>query len=90
MTLKPVNQKTIYHSYADLYEKLMNDECDIAKAEQASHCLDGMNRTYALEIKRAEVANMLKGNSERTEIRIVETKNFDQIPIEEGKEKIEP
>jgi len=86
-TMKPVNQKSIYHSYAELYEKLMNDECDIAKAEQASHCLDGMNRTYALEIKRAEVANMLKGNSERTEIRIVETKNFDQIPIGEHKEE---
>jgi hypothetical protein len=83
-TLKPVNQKSIYHSYGDLYEKIMNDECDIPKAEQASHCLDGMNRTYALEIKRAEIENMLKGNSEKTEIRIIEIKNFDQIPLEEN------
>jgi len=83
-TPRPVNQKSIYHSYAELYERIMNDECDITKAEQAAHCLDGMNRTYALEIKRAEVENMLKGNSERTEIRIVETKNFEQIPIAEG------
>jgi len=83
-TLKPANQKSIYHSYAELYEKIMNGECDIAKAEQASHCLDGMNRTYALEIKRAEVENMLKGNSEKTEIRIIEIKNFDQIPMEEN------
>jgi hypothetical protein len=82
-TLRPVNQKSIYHSYGDLYEKIMNDECDIAKAEQAAHALDGMNRTYALEIKRAEVENMLKGNSEKTEIRVVETKNFDQIQIED-------
>ena len=81
--MRPVNQKSIYHSYAELYEKLMNDECDVAKVEQASHCLDGMNRTYALEIKRAEIENMLQGNSVKTEIRIIETKNFDKIPIEE-------
>jgi hypothetical protein len=83
-TLRPVNQKSIYHSYGELYEKIMNEECDVAKAEVAAHCLDGMNRTYALEIKRAEVENMLKGNSEKIEIRIVEVKNFDNIPLDEA------
>lgn len=82
--LKPVNQKSIYHSFGDLYEKIMNDEITDAKAEVAVQALAGMNRTYALEIKRAEVENMLKGNSEKTEIRVVEVKNFDQIPIEEN------
>ena len=81
-TLKPVNQKSVYQSFADIYEKLMNDEMDVSKAEQASHCLDGMNRTYALELKRAEVESSVKGNTVKTEIRIIETKNFDQLPIE--------
>jgi hypothetical protein len=37
-----------------------------------------MNRSFALEIKRAEIA--------REPIRIIETKNFDQIPLEEKTE----
>jgi len=82
-TQKPVNQKSVYHSYADVYDKLMNGEISEGTAEQASHALDGMNRTYALEIKRAEVEHILKGNA-KTEIRIVEIKNFDNLPIEEN------
>ena len=82
--MKPVNQKSIYHSYADLYEKIMSDEVPIDKAEQAAHCLDGMNRTAALEIKRAEVLHTIQGNSTQTELRIIETKNFDSI--EDNKE----
>lgn len=54
-TLRPTSQKSIYHSFASLYEKIMNDEIEIPKAEQAINALAGMNRTYALELKRAEV-----------------------------------
>lgn len=54
-TQRPVNQKSIYHAFADVYEKLMNDEIPVEKAEQACNALAGMNRTYALEIKRAEL-----------------------------------
>ena len=83
-TLRPVNQKSIYHSFGDLYAKIMNDEIADAKAEVAVQALAGMNRTYALEIKRAEVEHELRGRSEsNVELRIVETKNFDNIPIEE-------
>ena len=90
-TQRPVNQKSIYHSFGDLYERLMNDEIPLDKAEVAVQALAGMNRTYALEIKRAEVENILKGNSEKTEIRIIEIKNFDQIPLEENnKQEKEP
>ena len=53
--LKPSNQKSIYHSFADVYEKLMNGEIQTDKAEQAVNALGGMNRTFALEIKRAEL-----------------------------------
>jgi hypothetical protein len=73
--LKPVNQKSLYHSYADLYEKIMNNEIEVDKAEVAGKALDGMNRTQALELKRAEISGET--------MRIIETKNFDQIPIEE-------
>jgi len=89
-TQRPVNQKSIYHSFGDLYEKLMNDEIKLDKAEIAVQALAGMNRTYALEIKRAEVENMLKGHSSSpVEMRIIETKNFDQIPIGEGTKEAE-
>ena len=65
----------------------MNDEVSIEKAEVAVQALAGMNRTYALEIKRAELEHLLKGNSTKIEIRTIEIKNFDQIPIEENKDK---
>jgi hypothetical protein len=61
----------------------MNNEITVEKAEIAGGLLAGMNRTYALEIKRAEVENMLSHGSVRTELRIIETKNFDQIPLDE-------
>lgn len=86
-TQKPVNQKSIYHSFGDLYEKLMNDEIKIDKAEIAVQALAGMNRTYALELKRAEIEHELQGNATKTEIRVIEVKNFDNIPIEEGKKE---
>lgn len=81
-TLKPVNQKSIYHSYADLYEKVMNDEVELNKATIAEKALDGMNKTYALELKRAELENQLKITSERVRVRTIELKEFDDIPID--------
>jgi len=80
-TPRPVNQKSIYHSYGDLYEKLMNDEIPIEKAALASGVLAGMNKTYALEIKRAQVEFALRdSNSQPTEIRILEVeKAFDNL-----------
>jgi hypothetical protein len=75
-TQKPVNQKSLYHSYADLYEKIMNNEIEVDRAEVAGKSLDGMNRSFALELKRSEIS--------RDPIRTIEVKNFDHIPIEEG------
>lgn len=57
-TPKPINQMSVYHSFALVYEKLMNDEIPVEKAEQASNALNGMNRAYALEIKRAELEKL--------------------------------
>jgi hypothetical protein len=76
-TLRPVNQKSIYHSFAEVYERLMNDDITIDKAEQASHALDGMNRTYALELKRAEVEKELSRKEEPINVRVLESKNFE-------------
>lgn len=68
---KPVNQKSVYASFATVFEKLMNDEITVDKAEQASNALNGMNRAYALEIKRAEL--------EKTHTpRIIELLNFEE------------
>ena len=77
-TLRPVNQKSLYHSWSELYGKIMDDEIEVAKAEQANAALCGMNRTQALEIKRAEVTGEV--------LRIIESKNFDQIPNENKQE----
>jgi hypothetical protein len=85
-TLRPVNQKSVYQSFALIYDKLMNDEIDISKAEQANNALNGMNRTYALELKRSELEYQLKGNMVKTEIRIIETKGFDQIAVDDDKD----
>lgn len=81
-TLKPVNQKSIYHSYADLYEKIMNDEIALEKVDMAQKVLSGMNKTYALELQRAAIENELKLASERVRVRTLELKNFDDLPIE--------
>lgn len=74
---KPTNQKSVYASFANIYEKLMNDEISVEKAEQAGNALNGMNRAYALEIKRAELE---KAHAPR----IIELVNF-----EEEKKQIE-
>lgn len=86
-TKKPVNQKSLYHSYSDLYEKIMNDEIPLDKAEKACKALDGMNRTYFGELKRAEIELQLKGHTQTTSIRTLELKEFDEIPISDSKAK---
>lgn len=68
-TLRPVNQKSVYHSWSELYGKIMDDEIGVPKAEVAVAALQGMNRTYAIEVKRAEI--------ESQPVRIIEIKNFD-------------
>lgn len=69
-TLKPVNQKSVYHSFAEIYERIMNGEIKPDKAEIAVDALSGMNRTFALEIKRAEIS--------REQLRTIELKNFEE------------
>jgi|JI10StandDraft_1071094.scaffolds.fasta_scaffold06935_17 hypothetical protein len=54
-TIRPKNQKEVYSSFSDLYEKIMNDEVSIEKAEVAVQALSGMNRTMAIEIKITEL-----------------------------------
>ncbi|MCX5681493.1 MAG: hypothetical protein NT079_04360 [Candidatus Omnitrophica bacterium] len=67
---KPINQKTVYHSFADLYEKIMNDEIPIEKAVAANAALCGMNRAFSNEIKLSELRN-------KKEIRHIESKDFE-------------
>lgn len=81
-TLRPVNQKSVYHSAAELFEKIMNDEIPVDKAEQANAALSNMNRTYALEIKRTELEKTLKSAAEEVKLRTIELKDFDEIPID--------
>jgi hypothetical protein len=66
----------------------MNGEISIEQAEIAGGILSGMNRTFALEIKRAQVDFVLKGGAttveSKAEMRVIEAKGFDNIPIEEN------
>lgn len=49
---KPTSQKSVYHSAAIVFEKLMNGEIEVDKAEAAVKALAVMNTAYANEIKR--------------------------------------
>lgn len=69
-TLKPVNQKSLYATWSELYRKIMDGEVEDVRAINALAALSGMNRTMAIEVKRAEVT--------REPIRIVESKNFEE------------
>lgn len=82
-TQKPVNQKSVYHSFADLYVKSMDDlDIPIERIEVGVKALSGMNTAYALELKRAEIEHMLEQAALKTQIRTIEVKAFDNIPIE--------
>lgn len=67
--IKPVNQKSLYFAFADLYEKIMNHEIEIDKADQANKALSGMNSVYGNELKRAKLENK--------SVRVIELKNFE-------------
>lgn len=54
---KPMNQKDLYQSAALVYEKLMNGDLEIEKAEAAIKALTVMNTAYLNEIKRAKLEN---------------------------------
>jgi hypothetical protein len=88
-TLQPVNQKSVYHSAGDAFTKLMNDEITIEKAIAAEKLLSLMCTAYGLEIKRAVVENTLFGMTNKTRIRVIELKNFDQIEIDQVNDKKE-
>jgi len=51
----PGSQKKVYREFSDVYTKLRNQELSIDIAEACISALSGMNRTYALECKRAEL-----------------------------------
>lgn len=63
---RPTSQKSVYHSAALVFEKLMNGEMEVDKAEAAVKALAVMNTAYGNEIKRSKLEN--KG------IRILEIK----------------
>ena len=87
--LRPVNQKSVYHSFGDVYEKSMNDETitdPIAKYSLALKALQGMNTTYIGELKRWEIDQSVQTSNVRAQMRVVETKNFDNIAIDDKKQ----
>ena len=52
----PVNQKSVYHSFAMLYEMLMNGEASRSDVDTAVKTLNGMNAAYMGELKRTDLA----------------------------------
>jgi hypothetical protein len=77
--LTPVNQKSVYASFGLIYQQVMNDAIPIEKAEIAVQVLSGMNKTYALEIKRAEVEGVFASAGDKIEIRTIESKPFNLL-----------
>ena len=66
--LRPNNQKALYNTAMIILTDLLNGDLDITKGEVANNLISNANRTFALEIKLAELT--------KQPVRIVESKNF--------------
>lgn len=66
--IQPRNQKGIYHTSLKLLADLMNGEVEVSRVEQANNLISNANRSFALEIKYAEITGK--------PIRIIESANF--------------
>ena len=77
--LTPVNQKSVYASFGLIYEQIMNDTIPLEKAEIAVQALSEMNKTYAREIKRAEVEGVFASAGDKIGIRTIESKPFNLL-----------
>ena len=88
-TQRPVNQKSVYHSAGEVYEKVMNDEeitDPIARYTLGLKALHEMNTTYIGELKRWEIDQSVQSSNAKAQMRIIETKNFDNIVIDDKKQ----
>jgi len=81
----PVNQKAVYQTYAMLFEQVSNDKIPLDKALIMSKMLDGQNKTYANELKRAMIE---AGATLPAKIRTIEMKAFAEIPVEEDNNQL--
>ena len=54
----------------------MNDEIQIEKAESAARMLEGMNRTYINELKRAQIEHEVNNAMIKVDVRNLELKPF--------------
>ena len=66
--IQPRNQKGVYHTALKLLADLMNGEVEVSKVEQANNLISNANRSFALEIKYAELTSK--------PVRIIESTNF--------------
>jgi hypothetical protein len=66
--IKPNNQKGLYHTTLLILVDLLNREIEVDRAEVTKDLIGNANRTFALEIKYAELT--------KQPIRVFESKNF--------------
>jgi hypothetical protein len=66
--LRPNNQKALYNTAMIILTDLLNGDLDVTKGEVANNLISNANRTFALEIKLAELT--------KQPVRIIESKNF--------------
>jgi hypothetical protein len=66
--LRPNNQKALYNTAMIILTDLLNGDLDVTKGEVANNLISNANRSFALEIKLAELT--------KNPIRIIESKNF--------------
>jgi hypothetical protein len=66
--LRPNNQKALYNTAMIILTDLLNGDLDVSKGEVANNLISNANRSFALEIKLAELT--------KQPVRIIESKNF--------------
>jgi Ser-tRNA(Ala) deacylase AlaX len=89
-TLPTVNQKSVYAAAGLTYAEIENSEeitNPVIKATLKLKALQIQTSIYVAELKRRQMDQIDLLNDIKTDQRIIEIKNFDQIPIEEKASK---
>jgi cytoplasmic iron level regulating protein YaaA (DUF328/UPF0246 family) len=89
--LPTVNQKSVYAAAGLIYADITNNTeitDPILKATLRLKALQTQNAAFIAELKNRQLEQIDKLNNIKTEMRIVEVKNFNSIPLEENKNGI--
>lgn len=86
--LPTVNQKSVYAAAGFQYADADQIEDPVTRISLRLKALDIQYRIYIAEQRNRALDQIDKLNNIKTEMRIIETKNFDQIPLQECNTRI--